>query len=105
MRNCFVGAGILILSATNAAAESSSVCAAEGVIASTVMGHRQLGGWGIDEMMERLGSEPGLREMILEAYAQPRMQTPQTRQMMIDEFANKWSVACYRDGSVLKQKG
>ncbi|MGR3273342.1 hypothetical protein [Thalassococcus profundi] len=53
--------------------------------------------------MERLGSEPGLREMILDAYAQPRMQTPQTRQMMIDEFANKWSVACYRDGSVLKR--
>ena len=53
-------------------------------------------------MMRSFGSEPGLREMILEAYAQPRMQTPQTRQMMIDEFANKWSVACYRDGSVLK---
>jgi len=78
------------------------VCAGEGVIASTIMGHRQLGGRSIDEMMRSFGSEPGLREMILEAYAQPRMQTPQTRQMMIDEFANKWSVACYRDGSVLK---
>ncbi|WP_323780064.1 hypothetical protein [Thalassovita sp.] len=79
-------------------------CMIDKITANTIATHRQMGGWPISEMMNRLGSEPGLRDMILDAYSQPRMLTPETRQYAIDEFANTWSVKCYRSGSILPRK-
>lgn len=49
-------------------------------------------------MMEKFGHVPALREMILEAYSIPRMPTPETRQLVVEEFQNRWMIRCYQDG-------
>jgi len=76
-------------------------CKLDNTMAKVVMTHRQNGIWDINEMMERLGGEPGLREMIIDAYGHSRMQTSEARQFTIDEFANAWTVRCFSQGSVL----
>lgn len=55
-------------------------------------------------MMKKFGEEPGLRAMILDAYGRPAMQTAATRQAMINEFVNEWSLKCYQDGPALPRK-
>ena len=86
------------LPAVSARAESGGSCEGDAVIAGMIMGHRQRSGYDINEMMMRLGTDPVLREVILDAYSQPLMQTRETRQLMIDEFVNKWSLACHKNG-------
>jgi hypothetical protein len=67
--------------------------------------HRQMGGMSVSQMMEKLSSEkdPWLREMILDTFSQPLMHTPETRTIAVSEFANKWAVRCYNDGSVFPE--
>jgi hypothetical protein len=97
---CFVV--VIILLAPNLAAAQSQTeeltCAGDGVLAKIFMRNRQLGGDDLTTMMTKFGEEPGLREMILQAYDHPIMLTPQTRNMAIDEFQNRWVLRCYREG-------
>ncbi|AKO97663.1 hypothetical protein MALG_02499 [Marinovum algicola DG 898] len=85
-------------------AENSDICAGDGIFAKLIMQTRQHRLHDINVMMKKFGEEPGLRAMIIDAYGQPAMQTATTRQVMIDEFINKWSLKCYEDGPVLSRK-
>ena len=85
-------------------AQDVEICSGDGLIAKTIMTHRQMGGWDVNTMMKKFGEEPGLRAMILDAYGQPALQTKTTRQVMIDEFVNKWSLKCYQDGPAISLK-
>ncbi len=70
-------------------------CVGEAMIAEVIIKHRQNSGWPLTEMMERLGSDPRLREVILDAYDQPRLMTEEARQFVIDEFVNDWTLKCF----------
>ena len=100
---CAVVAAIATLG-TKVDATDAKTCAGDGILAKTIMTHRQMGGWDVNTMMKKFGEEPGLRAMILDAYGQPAMQTKTTRQVMIDEFVNKWSLKCYQDGPAISLK-
>lgn len=71
------------------------------MIAQTIIEHRQNGGWSLAEMMDRLGSEPLFRDLILDAYERPRMATAETRQFVIEEFVNDWTLKCFNGDFVL----
>jgi hypothetical protein len=80
-------------------AESASMkdrCPGEGIIAKIFMGQRQRQRLSLSDMMGKWESIPGAKEKILEAFEVPLMMTPQTRQMAIDEFENRWALKCYK---------
>lgn len=93
---------VMFASATPAAAQEE--CLLDKMTAEMFATHRQMGGRSVTEMMATLGKEPWLREMLLDAYSQPLMLTPETRSIAVDEFANKWAVRCYKGGSVFPPK-
>ncbi|MDF1803659.1 hypothetical protein [Thalassovita sp.] len=97
---------MVVFAAFNGAAhaDQDQICKGDGMIADTIAAHRQFGGYTIAEMMDKLGSEPGLRAMILDAYGQPLMLTAETRRIAVSEFANKWTVKCYTDGPAIPRK-
>lgn len=94
----------LLASGTPALSNDAKTCAGDAMIAGMIMTHRQMGGMDVNEMMEKFGSEPGLRQMVIDAYEKPAMQTKATRKIMIDEFKNTWSLKCYKEGSALPRK-
>lgn len=104
MRTFFLTSAAIALSANAAFAQDAKTCAVDGRIAEIIMTHRQAGGWDVNTMMEKFGAEPGLRAMVLDAYGKPAMQTAATRQAMIDEFENAWSLKCYQDGPAIPRK-
>lgn len=87
-----------------AQADQDQICKGDGMVADMIATHRQYGGDTIAEMMDKFGSEPGLRAMILDAYGQPLMLTDETRKIAVSEFANKWTVKCYKDGPAIPRK-
>ncbi|CUH68038.1 hypothetical protein TG4357_03355 [Thalassovita gelatinovora] len=102
MKTYFLSAAAIAVAASSLSAQDD--CMFDTITANTIATHRQMGGWSISEMMSKLGSEPGLRDMILDAYSQPRMLTTETRQYAVDEFSNTWTVKCYQSGSILPRK-
>ncbi|WP_305970413.1 MULTISPECIES: hypothetical protein [unclassified Mameliella] len=104
MRTFFLTSAAIVFSATLTFAQDAQTCAGDGLIAKVIMTHRQAGGWNVNTMMEKFGAEPGLRAMVLDAYSMPAMQTAATRQAMINEFANSWSLKCYQDGPAISRK-
>ena len=77
-------------------ARGSDTCPGEGITAKVFMGQRQRLGRSLGDMMEQWGGVPKWREMVLEAFEVPLMMTPETRQIAIDEFQNKWTLKCYK---------
>ncbi len=58
------------------------------------MGQRQRRSLG--DIMDQWGGVPEWRERVLDALEGPLMMTPETRQIAIDEFHNKWTLKCYK---------
>lgn len=95
----------ILLASIMTPAKAQDDCWLDMKTAEMLATHRQMGVKSVSQMMEQLSSEkdPWLREMILDAYSQPLMQTSETRKIAVSEFANKWAVRCYNDGSVFPE--
>lgn len=104
MRNLLLVTTVALILPSLAAADQDYDCAGDGMIAKVFAGHRQNGITTISELMAKFGEEPGLKAMILDAYSQPRMQTPETRKAIIDEFENTWTLKCYKEGPAIPRK-
>lgn len=87
-----------------AQADQDQICKGDGMIAKLFAEHRQYGISTVGELMAKFGSEPGFKAMILDAYGQPLMLTDETRKIAVSEFANKWTVKCYKDGPAIPRK-
>lgn len=86
-----------------AQADAGGECELEAMIAEMMITHRQLGGYSLAEMIEKLGTGEGemFRPVILAAYDQPRMLTEEAQQFAIDEFVNTWTLKCFAGQFVL----
>lgn len=91
------------LSPNIAMSNENADCTKDGLMAEMIMVYRQLDGVGIDEAMEKFGSEPGLRRMVTHAFQKPMMPTETSRQSIISDFRNHWSDECQNGSSVFSQ--
>lgn len=72
------------------------LCAIEGSSAAVIMRTRQMG-LPLAKSLEISGGTPGVsREMILEAYDEPRWSSKDRQDYAVTEFENKWLLACLR---------
>lgn len=76
-----------------------------GTYASIIMGKRQGGDsmFEIELLLEQEGMKPNIffseevhKEIMLEAFETPRWNTKENKLQAMEEFRNKWTVACLR---------
>ena len=72
------------------------LCEIEGSLAKVVMDGRQLG-FELSGMLKMVKTAPGgSREMVLQAYEEPRYSTKAMQQRTITDFADNWLLRCLR---------
>jgi hypothetical protein len=96
MKTIFAAVLALAVS-TSALAQSrqNEICRQIGQAASVTMEARQAG-VAMSSIMENAGNTDILKKIVIDAYAIPRFGSSEFRDRAVEEFRNKWELACFQ---------
>lgn len=73
-------------------------CKAFEELASSIMSARQ-NNVSITKSLEIVGDNESMKSIVMDAYSQPAMRTPENALRQRAEFANKWAMLCIKANS------